>query len=73
MASRSLSILRTLPLSGRQGELAISADTTVACPLERLVRSVASLQVRSADLRQNGRSHIIQGVTNGIVCLPCRR
>jgi len=28
----------TLPLSGRQGDLAISADSTVACPLEGLVR-----------------------------------
>jgi len=48
-------------------------DLEVAYPLEGLVRSVESLQARSADLRHNGRSPIIQGVTNGIVCLPCRR
>jgi hypothetical protein len=45
----------------------------VACPLEGLVRSVASLQARSADLGLNGKIPIIQGVTNGIVFLPFRR
>ena len=31
-------VRRTLPLSGRQGAIAIEADSTVACPLEGLVR-----------------------------------
>ena len=66
-------ILRTLPLSGRQGVSGTRREFMVACPLEGFVRSVASVQARSADLRLNGRSPIIQGVTNGIVCLPCRR
>ena len=42
----------------------------VACPLEVCVRSVASLQITSADLRINGRGPFIQGVTKGIICLP---
>jgi hypothetical protein len=47
-----------------------SSRTLGACPLEGCVRSVASLQTTSADLRFNGRDLFIQGVTKGIVCLP---
>jgi len=35
----------TLPLSGRQGDLAISAESTVACPLEGCVRSPVCIVV----------------------------
>ncbi len=59
-----------LPLSGRQGVSGARSEFMVACPLEGLVQSVASLQTTSAGLRINGRGPFIQGVTKGIICLP---
>jgi len=48
----------------------LSRELMGACPLEGCVRSVASLQITSADLRLNCKMKFIHGVTKGIICLP---
>jgi hypothetical protein len=50
-----LVILRTLPLSGRQEAIAIEADSTAACPLEGLVRSLLTGSARRSIAFQAAR------------------
>jgi hypothetical protein len=47
----------TLPLSGRQEAIAFK-DSTAACPLQGLVRSVASPQAAFAELRLASRAQV---------------
>jgi hypothetical protein len=58
-------ILRTLPLSGRQGALGWrSRELMLACPLEGLVRSVAPQQKTSENLRIFCSTYANFGLTN---------
>ena len=71
----------TLPLSGRQEAIAIEAGLMVACPLEGLVRSVASQQTASADLRGTSSAYAVSATRfssfahllyhyNDLACVP---